>query len=652
VEEQRPGKEPAEGPAGLAGGLVSVPAVVLVVASVAWAADVYRPLGLVLFMEQFVAGILALALLLVFLSVPARRGPPRARAPWYDVVAGLAGFLSAGYIAVRYPELGELMFVRPLDGLVAGCVVLALALEGLRRTVGRVLLGVTLSFIAYGLLGHLVPGMLSGRPVAWDRLAYYLAYDSHSILGTPMIVAATIVIPFVLFGQLLSATGGSAFFTDVSLAVMGRYRGGSAKIAVTASGFFGSISGSAVSNVVSTGVVTIPMMRRAGFRPHYAGAIEASASNGGQIVPPVMGTTAFLIAEFLQVPYREVVLAALLPALLYYVTLFIVADLEAAKGGIARVEEALIPRTITVLKAGWYFPLPFVVLIWALFMGGRRPETAALYASVTLVAGALLFGYKSRRPSLHDFVDAVRKTGLAVLDIIMICVAAGVVIGVLAISGLGFGLTLALVKVAGNSTILLLALSAVVCIVLGMGMPTVGVYVLLAALVAPALVEVGIQPMAAHLFVMYYGMMSMITPPVAIAAFAAASLARTDSMRTAFAAMRFGWIAYVIPLLFVFSPTLILDGMPRAIAFAIVTAIGGVWLNSIAVVGYFVRPMRGVERVAFSAAGLMMLTPAGLFANAVYLDVAGIVFGMVLLARELTLRRRLAKERPLRFSAE
>jgi TRAP transporter 4TM/12TM fusion protein len=651
VEENIPDGEPKATFSGVTGWCVSILSVAMVAASVAWAADLYRPIGLVLFMEQFVAGILAGALLLVFFAVPARRGATSRRPPWYDVLAGIVGFCAAAYVAVRYPALGELMFARPLDGLTAGAIVLILSLEGLRRTVGTILLVVALLFIAYGLFGHFLPGILSGRPVALDRLAYYLAYDSNGILGTPIIVASTIVIAFVLFGYLLSATGGSGFFTDLSLALMGRYRGGSAKIAITASGFFGSISGSAVSNVVSTGVVTIPMMRKAGYPPYQAAAIEAVASTGGQLMPPVMGAAAFLMAEFLQVPYAEIVTAALLPAVLYYLALFIVADLEAAKAGISRVDEALIPRMARVLRDGWHFLLPFAVLIWALFSANERPETAALYASGTLICGSLVFGYRGRRPSLFDFLDAVRKTGLAVLDIIMIGVAAGIVIGVLAISGLGFGLTLALVQIAGNSMILLLVLSAIVCIVLGMGMPTVGVYVLLAALVAPALVEVGFEPMAAHLFVMYFGMMSMITPPVAIAAFAAASLARADAMRTGFEAVRFGWIAYVIPFLFVFSPTLIMIGDGSAITFAAVTAVGGVWFNSVAVVGYFLRPMKPVERIAFCVAGLLMLIPAGLFENAIYTDFVGMAFGIALLGRELLMKRGSAK-RPALHSAE
>jgi TRAP transporter 4TM/12TM fusion protein len=496
--------ETAPGPAGARffDGLRSALAVLLVVASIAWAADVYRMFGLVLFMEQYVAGILALAFLLVFLAVPARRGRVQSVPPWYDLAAGLAGFAAAGYVAVRFVELGTQMFFAPIDGLAAAVVIVVLSLEGIRRTVGWPRVIVVSVFIVYGLAGHFIPGVMSARPTGPQQLAYYLAFDQNAILGTPIMVASTIVIAFVLFGNLLMATGGSAFFTDISLASMGRYRGGSAKIAVAGSALFGTISGSAVANVVATGVVTIPMMKKSGYPAHQAAAIESCASTGGSLMPPVMGAAAFLMAEFLQITYAEVMLIALVPAILYYAVLFIVVDLEAARAGINRVEEDLIPRAISVLRDGWYFPLPFGVLIYTLFWLNRRPEEAALYSALTLLVCAILFGYKRERPTFIAIFDAVRQTGLGVLDIIMICCGAGIVIGVLSVSGLGFGLTLTLVGIAGKSLLLLLVLAAMISIVLGMGMPTIAVYVLLAALVAPAMVVAGVLPQAAHLFVL------------------------------------------------------------------------------------------------------------------------------------------------------
>ena len=469
-----------------------------------------------------------------------------------------------------------------------------------------------------------------GRP-SFNAL---LAGEIQALFGTPMIIATTVVISFLLLGQLLFASGGSSFFTEIAMATMGGYRGGAAKIAVTASGLFGSISGSAVSNVLSTGVITIPLMRRSGYSPESAGAIEAVASTGGQLMPPLMGASAFVMAEFLEVPYSDVVIAAIVPAVLYYAALFIVADLEAARTGIARVDRSTLPAVGKVLRAGWFFPVPFGMLIWLLFGGGARPETAALYSAGVLVLCALAFGYEGKRLGLGDAWDALRDTGHSAVELILIVAAAGLVIGVLNLSGLSFGLTLTLVKFGGGNLAVLLVLAAAICIVLGMGMPTLGVYVLVAALVAPALTEVGVDRMAAHMFVLYFGMMSMITPPVAIAAFAAATLTRADPMRTGYAAVRFGWVAYIIPFLFVLSPTLILKGPPASIALAVATALVGVWLVSVAVAGYVARPLSVPMRLVFAAFGLAALVPAGGTAAGWAIDAAGVAGGLLLTLRE------------------
>ncbi|MEE8109740.1 MAG: TRAP transporter fused permease subunit, partial [bacterium] len=473
--------------------------------------------------------------------------------------------------------------------------------------------------------------------------------DVNGILGVPLAVALTIVIAFIIFGQLLNSIGGSRCFTDIAMLTMGRFRGGPAKIAVVGSALFGSISGSAVANVVATGVITIPMIKRGGYPAHKAAAIEAVASTGGQLMPPVMGASAFLMAEFLEIPYREVVLAALVPAILYYIALFVQADLEAAKLGAAGIAEEEMPSAKGVLS-GLYFAFPFAVLIIALFNFNQPPELAALMASVLLIALALAFGYQGVRPSWRSFLSALHGAGYAALDIIMVCVAAGIVIGVLGISGLGFNLTLTLVQIGEGSLILLLVLAAGVCILLGMGLPTVGVYVLLAALVAPALIKVGVQPIAAHLYVMYFGMMSMITPPVAIAAFAAAGLAGADPMKCGWSAVRFGWMAYVVPFLFVLSPSLILVGDTLAVVGSVATAILGVWLVSMGIAGYYQRPIAPAMRVAFAVTGLLALLPVGGFPGAAYAAAAGSVGGLALVGIELAAARgvrRLQGERPV-----
>jgi TRAP transporter 4TM/12TM fusion protein len=615
--------------------VADVLAACLVLSAIGWALSLQRQVGLDLYPQQFFAAILFFTLPLAYLVLPARRSARRGRVPWADAGLALLSMATTGYIAVEYPRLVLMIFARPPEVWVPGLIAILLLLEALRRATGWALVLIIAAFLLYALIGDMIPGRLQGRAQNWQLLAGYMAVDSNGILGLPMSVAATVVVAFILFGVLLGITGGSQFFTDAAMLAMGRFRGGAMKIAVLASGLFGSISGSAVANVVGTGVVTIPMIKRDGYPAHKAGAIEAVASTGGQLMPPVMGAAAFLMAEFLSLPYSTIVLSALVPAILYYVALFIQADLEAAKLGIRAIPRSEIPPGRGV-ATGLHFVLAFAVLIYLLFWERFQPERAALWAAATLCVTGVALGYRGTRPRLGALLGSLSRTGHGLVEILLISAASGLVIGVLNITGLSFNLTYALVQIGGGSAILLLALSAVVCIILGMGLPTLGVYVLLAALVAPALVEVGIEPIAAHLYVLYFGMMSMITPPIALAAFAAASIAQAPSMATGWAAMRFGWTAYVIPVLFAFSPTLIMIGAPFDIALAVLTATVGVWLVSCALAGQFARPLGPAQRAAFAATGLMALVPAGAFPGAAATDVAGIVLGLGLMALEAT----------------
>jgi TRAP transporter 4TM/12TM fusion protein len=611
-------------------GIIAILAVVLTVTAIIWAADLPRQVGLLLYTEQFLSGMLAIAVPLVFLSIRAKRAPkdsPAQPIPWYDFIFAGLGAFCAIYMAVRYPELAELVATAPVDGLVPAVIMVFLLIEGLRRTVGTALTVLVIIFMCIGLFGHLLPGKLSGRQMAWQDLFYYLAWDPTSILGVPMKIVTSIVMAFVFFGQVLTKSGGSTFFTEISMVLVGRFRGGQAKIAVTASGFFGSISGSVVSNVVTTGVVTIPMMRNAGYRGVQAGAIEAVASTGGQLMPPIMGAAAFLMAEFLEIPYKEVVIAALIPAILYYVALFVLADLEAARTNIQPLDAKDIPKLKDVLKSGWYFPLPFAVLISALFVYNYSPEMSALMSVLSILATSMLFGYKGKRLTFRDLLDSVRQTGHAVLDIIMIAAAAGIVIGTLNVTGVGFGMSLMLVELGGNNMFLLLVISGFVCILLGMGMPTVAVYLMLATLVAPALIEVGIKPIAAHLFILYFGMMSMITPPVAIAAFAAASLTGKDPMATGFAAMRFGWFAYLVPFLFVAVPELLMEGDAISIALVTSKTMLGIWFVSAAVMGYLIRHINWLMRALLALAGAGMFIPDQLLEIGIPPALIGLLLG-------------------------
>jgi TRAP transporter 4TM/12TM fusion protein len=628
--------------------LVNALAVTLTCGVLAWAADLIRLFGFLIYVEQYIALMVALALPLVFLTVPARRVAPQpdhegARrdgpVPWFDQFAAMAGFVLGIYIAFRFPELSEMGSQRPWDGLIPAIVLCLLFAEGLRRTSGTAITVVVIVFFVLALIGHLLPGALTGRKVQIDRLTYFLVWDSSALFGTVMQIITTVVVAFVFFGNILFKTGGSTFFTDISMALMGRYRGGPGKIAIMASSLFGTISGSVVANVVTTGVVTIPLMKKAGFRPQLAAAIEAVSSTGGQLMPPVMGIAAFLMAEFLRVPYSEVALSALIPAVLFYLALFLQADLEAARQGLRRVDDDQIPRALQVLKDGWHFPIPFVVLIGALFWLNYEPAAAALLASAAVMTASIIFGFKGKRLGFRDFYEVLRNTGLTVIDLFMIAAAAGTVIATLNYSGLGFSLTLALVQIAGGNLFALLVIAAIACIILGMGMPTVGVYILLATLVAPALIEMKVDPMAAHLFILYFGCLSMITPPVAIGAYAAAHLAGADPIKTGFEAVRFGWLVFIIPFLFVFSSTLLMRGDAIMIAIDVVAALVGVGFGAAGVMGYSVRRLAAIDRMAYLVAGLFLLLPIGAFSIGRWVNLVGLALAVIIVVRERLLRR-------------
>jgi TRAP transporter 4TM/12TM fusion protein len=623
--------------------LTNAGAVALTCVALAWVLDLFRIVGIVIYTEQFLAWALALAMPLIFVHVPAQRGQARGgrseSVPWYDMLAAIISFAAMAYVAIRFPVLSEQVFVRPWDALIVAAVVIVLMLEALRRTTGMGLLLTTAFFFVLALVGGLLPGEFAAKSIPFGRLTYYSMWDPTAMLGVTLKIVSTVVVIFVLFGYVLLKSGGAEFFTDISMALMGRYRGGPAKVAILGSSLFGTISGNVVSNVMTVGVVTIPLMIRVGFRPHTAAAIEANASTGGQIMPPVMGIAAFVMAEFLQVPYSDVALAATIPAILYYVALFIQVDLQAARSRILPTDPALIPKISQVLKTGWHFPIPFVVLIYALFWGGEEAETAGLLAIGAALVLALVFPFQGKRISVRDCYEMLRDTGLGALDLFMIGAASGIMIGCLNYSGIGFTLSLVLIQLAAGSLIGLLVLAAIANIILGAGLPTVGCYILLAALVAPSLIQMGIDPMAAHMFILYYGCLSMITPPVAVAAFVAANLANADPNKTGWVAMAFGWTLFVIPFIFVYSPTLLMKGDPLFIIIDSLTAVAGVWFISAAVMGYSLRAMGWIDRLPHAIVGVLLLMPAGAFAAARWLNIAGALMAVALIAWERTMRR-------------
>jgi TRAP transporter 4TM/12TM fusion protein len=601
----------------------------------AWAGELHIQAGLAVFKEQYLGLFLALALPAVFIGVKARRDASVDRVPWHDWLLAISGVVAGGYIFVRYPAIAYQLGVLSADKVWLGALAVLLVLEATRRLVGWSLVILAGIFILYAKFAYFLPGALYARGSSWERIASYLYLDASGMLGLPLTVAAEIVVAFVLFGSALYAVGGDKFLTDLALTAMGRFRGGSAKVAVVSSSLFGTVSGSAVSNVVVDGAITIPMMKRTGYPSHLAAATEAVASTGGQIMPPVMGVAAFLIAEFLNIPFGEVALAAVVPACLYYLALFVQIDLEAAKHGLRGLPRAELPRLAQVMRRGWVFIVPLAVLIYTLMIAHWEPGKAGMAAVIATFAVGLL--QRDTRPTLRSVLKAFEDTGRTLLEIVVISGIAGFVIGALQLSGLGFKMSMILTTIAGGNALLLLVLTALVCILLGMGMPTAVVYIMLAVLVGPTLVQLGVEPLGAHLFLFYFGMLSMITPPVCLATYAAASLARADFWQTGWAGMRLGIVAYVVPFIFVFHPALLLKGEALEVVLAVATAAVGVFLMGIGLAGYLFRPLGWIARGTVTLAGLLLIPPpSGMLLAAA--NVVGLLLGCAFVALQWSVR--------------
>ena len=579
----------------------------LTLVAAAWAGEVHVFLNLTFFKEQFLGLFFALGMAGVFIRVKARISEPDNRVPWYDWLCCVGSLVTGLYVTVMYPTIAyRLGILSPERWLLGGLAVL-LILEATRRVAGWALVWVAVTCILYAKFAYLFPGLLYAQGSSWQRIASYLYLDASGLLGVPLSVAASIVVAFIFFGQALYAVGGDKFITELALIAMGRYRGGSAKVSVVSSSLFGTVSGSAVANVAVDGAITIPMMKRAGYPAHVAAAIEAVASNGGQVMPPVMGAAAFLMAEFLNIPYGQIALAAAIPALLYYLALFTQVDLEAAKHGLGGLPAAEIPKFRSVMRLGWVFLFPLGFLIYTLMFQNWEAGKAGMATVVlTFIVGTL---QKETRPSLKGILTCIEETGRTLLDIIVITALAGLVIGALQLSGLTFKLSLILVTLSGGNVLLLLALTAFVCILLGMSLPTTVVYITLAVLVGPALTQLGVDPLAAHLFLFYFGMLSLITPPDCLATYTAAAIAHSDFWKTGWTGMRLGIAAYVVPFVFALHPALILKGAWNEIAFAVVASSVGTFLLAVGCAGHLFRSLDWLKRGLFCVAGLLLMLP-------------------------------------------
>ncbi|WP_086465920.1 TRAP transporter permease [Oceanibaculum nanhaiense] len=547
-----------------------------------------------------------------FLAFPARKGETRVR--WYDWLLTAAWLGSSIWLASRAQQIIDRGWnlEAPLEATLVAGLYVALALEALRRTGEFILFAFCIVFAAYPLYAGSMPGFLWGVQLDLAQTVTEHVYGLESIIGIPMQVVSDTLIGFIVFGVVLANTGGSSFFMNFASALMGRTRGGPAKVAIVSSGLFGMLSGSPTSNVLTTGTLTIPTMKRSGYDPVYAGAVEACASTGGCLMPPVMGAAAFIMASFLNVPYAEVVTAAFLPAVLFYLALMLQTDLYAARKGLLGMTGDQVPRLFATFVEGWYYIMALVGLTLLLLMWRMEGE-APFWISLFLLSVAVL-----RRKAIgfdfRAFCQLVVDTGQAVAQLVCLIAGIGLIIGAMSITGVANSFSRELVQYAGGNLALLLAAGAVTSFVLGMGMTASACYIFLAIVLAPALVQVGIDPMAAHLYIFYWGMVSFITPPVALAAIAAASIAKADAMRVGFKALRIGCLLLLLPVLFVLQPALILKGDTLLVIQSAATATMAVILLSAAFEGYLWRLGRLPvwARLGFGIGGLMLFVPEGL----------------------------------------
>ncbi|MED1606728.1 TRAP transporter fused permease subunit [Cytobacillus kochii] len=531
---------------------------------------------------------------------------------WYDIGCFLLSMIIAIFIGLN----GERIIIEgwdweaPLLPTIASILLWGLIIEALRRTAGLVLAMICLVISLYPLIAGVIPiELLQGQTYDFLTLARNHIMSSNSVFGIAYTTIGNLLLGFLVFGVVITKTGGGDFFFNLALSIFGKTRGGSAKVAVVGSAFFGMLSGSAVSNAVTIGAMTIPAMKKTGYKPHYAAAIEATASTGGTITPPIMGSAAFIMASFLAVPYYEIALAAAVPAFLYYFGLFIQIDGYAAKNGLKGMAAHEIPSFWKTLKEGWYYIFSIVVMIFFLAVLNSEGQ-APYYASAVLLLIAMI--KKSTRMSAKDLANMVVNIGKVLTDIVVIIAGVGFIVGALSATGVSFSFSRELVAAAGDNTFLILIGGALTCFILGMGMTVSAVYVFLAVIMAPALVAVGVDPIAAHLYVVYWATVSYITPPVALAAFSTASIAGASPMKTAFQSVQLGSVKFIVPFFMIYNPAILIGrGDPWDTVLSIVVAVIGIACISFSLEGYLVGAgtLAIVERIILFIAGLMMFVP-------------------------------------------
>ena len=554
---------------------------------------------------------LGMGLGLLFLLYPARvRSVSHRTPPWYDVILAVLGVAVGFYHVIFYQELLARTGINTTTDFVVAGIAVLLVLEATRRVAGWPMVIVASGFLAYALWGNYLPGLFAHRGLSLQRVLEHSYLGLEGIMGIPLGVSATVIFIYLLFAQVLEKTGIRQFFIDVAMALTGTSPGGPAKAAVVSSAFEGTISGSSIANTAGSGSFTIPMMKGLGYRPEFAAAVEASASTGGQIMPPIMGAAAFIMVEFLNLPYIDIAKAAAIPAILYFTGVFLMVHFEALREGLKGLPRESLPKLTEVMLTRGYLILPLALIFWLMDTGSNAAKAAVWSMAVALLLGLLR---RETRLGLRELLEVMESAARAALPVIAACAAAGIIVGVVTLTGIGLKLSANMVDLAGDQLLLALVFTMVASLVLGMGIPTTATYIVLATMAAPALVKLGVVPLAAHLFVFYFGVVADITPPVALAVYAGAAIANSNPWKTGIEAVKLALGAFLVPYIFVLSPVLVLVGAtPLGILQMLTTAVIGMVALGAGVTGFWTVNLSWIERLALVAGGLLLVDPGPL----------------------------------------
>lgn len=555
----------------------------------------------------------------IFLLYPATKKSTKVSI--WDIFLSALAVASNIYALMSWKRIAENAGVANTVDIIFGCIAIIIVLEAARRAIGPVLAVLSLLFLLYAIFGHLIPGQLGHRQYTLYRIVKFL-YSTEGIYGTAMNVSAQYVAIFVLFGAMLQYFGGGELFVDVAFALTGRSPGGPAKASVVSSALMGTMSGSAVANVVTTGAFTIPLMKKNGYEPKFAGAVEAVSSTGGQILPPVMGAAAFLMAEITGITYNKICIAALIPALFYFISVFFAVDLVAKKKKLGVLEEASSKSMKEVFKGRAYLVMPVIVLLTLIIIGYSAIKAAAY--SIALIFVLDLIFNKDRVHTPKKFIIAVGKGMRSVISVAGACACAGIIVGVISLTGIGAKFSSFMISVANGNTLIALVMTMGAALILGCGLPTTAAYIVLSTLAVPSLVKLGVGVLPAHLFVFYFGSISTITPPVALSSYAAAALANANPNKVGWEALKLGVVAFIVPYMFVYQPNLLMEGRVIDIVISCITGLIGVYMLSAGMQNWFRIKCNVLERLLAVGAGLLMMYP-GLLTDGIGMAMAAFV---------------------------